>query len=223
MENKNLELYSIVILIAIGLFAFFTGYSWGLGFIPSSADPLKELNKILSLIGTVLVACSLMISGLTYFSNFADKTLQIRKHLGIVGFWFILLHGVFSLFFLQRFFPLDYYFTSRNIISFLCALTSIILLIIMAVISNNWAMKALKPQTWRLILRYSGYVALILALYHFGVKNYLNWGSSFKFTILPDPTLIVFVIGSLAVLLRVALFISIKIKALNKKQLSSRA
>lgn len=220
-SDKNLELYNITIFVAIGLFVFFTGYSFLFAFIKLDSDPLRELNRILSLVGTLLIAFSMIISGITYFTNFADKTLLVRKHLGIVGFWFILIHGVFSLFLLPNFFPFpDYYFASKNIISFLCALTSTILLIIMAFITNTWAMKKIGPKIWRLMLRYFGYTALILSLYHFGVKGWPYWTTwiqnLFSSPSAPNPALIVFGIGIVTIVLRFVLLFAITIKKIYK-------
>lgn len=169
---------------------------------------LRIFNQALADAGMFLIALSMAMSGLTYFWDFLDKYLNYRKYLGLIGFWFIVVHGYISAFGLPQLFKFPgYYLETNNIIPFLFALGSFITLIVMAIISDRHIMVKIGGTLWRKILRF-GYIAIIFGILHFGLKKYTSWTYWFQqeATLIPPLSLIVTIFAVWVIILRIALW-----------------
>jgi len=158
------------------------------------------------------------LSGICYFWNRFDSKIIYRKHLGIIGFGYGLMHTVFSLFFLSDRFQFPTYFLSDNPhrISFFAALTAVFIFIIMTLISNKYAAQELGGVWWRRILRF-GYVAYILIIIHLIALKYKGWISWIqeREDLLPPLGLPLFIFALFVIVLRIILEIAIR---RNKKR-----
>jgi DMSO/TMAO reductase YedYZ heme-binding membrane subunit len=213
--QKTLNYYNISIFISLIIFSIFAMYNYLFFREKITSEILYELNRLFALTGFVMIGISFAISGITYFTNFLDRSLLIRKNIGIVGFWLIFIHFIISFFFLSDTFSFNYYM--KNLFSFSFALSSLILLAIMTVISIQKLMILIGPKKWRLLLRYLGYTAYLLGLIHFAQKNYISWYDwcISGFGSMPELNFIVFIFGIFIFLLRI--FLWIKIKSKNEK------
>lgn len=191
-------IYSVIILFVISAYYLLGGHSFS----------IKAINKILADTSFLLIGLSLVLSSLCYFFNFADKFIIYRKHLGIIGFFYLLLHIFISLS-NSKYGPFpDYYLTVQRFPSFIAALSATFIFLVMALISNRLSIQSLGPKIWKILLRF-GFLAYILTLYHFGVKNqnhFIRYLQSSDF-VLPPMSLIIFIFGILVILLRAILFV----------------
>lgn len=192
-------LYSIVVFLMISLYLnlYYSTFSW------------KIANKAFAHTGFILIGISFMLSSLCYFWNFADRYIMYRKHLGLVGFAYVVIHTFVTLVTLSHYFPFPSYFLNRiNLFPFIAAVIALIILIFMAAISNRYAIGELGGKNWKLALR-TGYIAYVFSIIHFGLKTYPGWiywlSGQGK---LPPLDLIVVLFGVLVILMRLALWIA---------------
>ena len=161
---------------------------WYLGFSSGGSNPLRLANQAAAETSIILICLSMAMSGIVYFWDFADHYLLYRKYIGLVGFYFALYHGLYTLnrmilpynTSLERFFSWPTLgLTGNNLLAFIFALISLLILVIMAVISNAWATNLLGGQIWRHLLR-TGYIVLLLGGLHSGLKTYEDWLAWFQ-------------------------------------------
>lgn len=134
-------------------FLFFMGYVS----ILDEGLLLLSWSKVVAGTSGFLLAYSLFLSTVGYYFNFLDSKVIYRKYLGLMGYYFALLYSVMLLFvnperyfygFFENFWSAD----------FVLGLSAMAILTVMALISNNRALKLLGPARWRSILRL-GYLA----------------------------------------------------------------
>lgn len=158
-------------------------------------------NKALAETAMLLIGCSFALSGLCYFFDVFDTKIIYRKHLGLVGFAFALAHGGLSLFYYlghapagsdgSGAFELEHVwqypgFTLSNLWAFTAALAAMLIFLMMAAISNAYALHELGGRRWRFLLRI-GYLAYFLAVIHFSIKNIPAWIAALGRS--PEPSL----------------------------------
>ncbi len=121
---------------------------------------LASFSKMVAGTSGFLLAYSFSLSTLGYYFNFLDSKVIYRKYLGLMGYFFALGYSIMLLFvdpnryfygFFENFWSAD----------FLLGLAAMAILTVMALISNNSALKLLGPKRWRSILRL-GYLAFFL-------------------------------------------------------------
>lgn len=174
---------------------------------------LFEINQAVAGTAVFLIGGSLALSGICYFWDFLDSKIIYRKHLGIAGFAFGLVHALIILIPLQdRFsFPGYYFQDASHLLVFSAAVTAVVLFALLTAISNRYAIQELGGKRWRLILRYGGYAGLIFTLIHFGVNQYPRWISWYQSgaTIWPPISLLEFIFGVLVLALRLILWLAL--------------
>lgn len=175
---------------------------------------LRVWNRSFANAGMILIGLSFALSGLCYFFNTFDTKILYRRDLGLNGFYFVALHGIYSLFF-NRFITWNKYFESDRLLGFIPALISLLIFFTMALVSNKVAAKKLGADRWRTILRI-GYVALILGAVHAGLWSYEEWIGWAGTSPLPPISLVVTVFVCIVVFLRIALWIALSKKAIKK-------
>ncbi len=170
---------------------------------------LSLVNKSLGTAALFLVALSMFLTGVAYFSRRSGRSLAYRKHYGLVGFWTGIVHGAVNHFWL----PAVGLHPERKLAAWLSdapGLAALVLFGAMALLSNAGAKGRLGGETWRKALRYGGYAALLLAMAHTAL---LKWGSWTKYirtfdSVLPSLSLPVAVFAGAAVILRLAVWVS---------------
>lgn len=192
--------YSIFIVGIVSIYHFLLG-----------ADPtFRTLNRILADVAFLLLGLSLILSSLCYFYNFADKLIIFRKHLGVVGVAYMLVHMLISFTYAGNTPILSFFLAEHSIRSFLAASGSTIIFVMMAVLSNRFSIQHIGPARWRVIMRI-GYIGYALGMLHFGLRGWDKWVSWYfgDTTLFPPFSLIVMAFGVLVLGMRVALWISL--------------
>ncbi|MCH7492815.1 hypothetical protein IID19_04515 [Patescibacteria group bacterium] len=200
-------LFSIVIFIIGGLYLY----------LRRGEFDLHIANKVFAITSLFLIGFSLSLSALCYFWNFLDTKIVYRKHLGVIGFAYALLHALTTFILLREEFPWpDWY--STEIISVLLGLAALIIFSGLAAISNRFSIMELGGRTWRRLLRYGGYTGFILVIIHFGLLKYKGWGRWFSSydPWMPPLSLIAIIFVSLVLMLRLALAIALFRKKSNE-------
>lgn len=215
------KMYVKVFGFSLVLFAVFFVYMY----LDKGSLTVYDLNSLFAIVATYLIGFSLALSGLCYFWNFVDSKIVYRKFLGIVGFGYAVAHAIASLtnYFLLSNSPkpnFDVYHVwvingieISNLYSFFAAIIGLCIFILMAAISNRYAVLELGGVRWRQLLR-TGYIAIVLVAVHFGIKRADQWLGWFqgKEGTFPHISLHVFIFVVLVLLLRLALAISLLIK-----------
>lgn len=186
------------------------------------------LNKALADSAMILIGLSFALSGLCYFWNFVDTKIIYRKYLGLAGFAVAVTHGVMSLVFYLYWKPRGYetspifildhqwdwgIFLVSNIYAFASAVVALLIFLMMALISNQYAIHELGGVWWRRLLRV-GYVAYVFGTMHFLIKNIPEWREMFMGSepVLPPLNFMVFLLVCGVVILRTALWWSLRKK-----------
>ncbi|MDP2691280.1 MAG: ferric reductase-like transmembrane domain-containing protein [bacterium] len=180
LEHSEFRLWFNTILLSLGIFFFSSLYL----FVRRGNYDFFIANKAFATTSLVLIGLSLALSGLCYFWNFLDSKIVYRKHLGLAGFAFAIVHVIVSFFFLSGRFTYPEWF-SGHFLSVMFGLLALLVLCFMALISNRWARMELGALLWRRLLRL-GYLVLILVAAHFALLKYGEWTKWFQ---TPDPFL----------------------------------
>ena len=192
----------------------FSGGVFGLGslylFARRGEFDLYIANKVFATTALVLIGLSFALSGLCYFWDFIDTKIVYRKVLGLVGFYYSLVHIFVSLFLLPNKFPLPSW-VFGHIPTVVFATLGLIIFIVMAVVSNDDVMHELGSKKWRQTLR-AGYLAYIFIIIHFALLKYNTWIAWFNTgkPFLPPLSLLEMIFAVLVIGLRIALEISIR-------------
>lgn len=192
--------YSIILLIVI------SGYY----FAQSPSFTGRTINRIFGDLALLLIGISLILSGVCYFWDFADKYIIYRKHIGLVGVGYMILHVILSIV-LPNYAPFPgYYLTDVRITSFIAALIGAVIFTLMAIASNRFTIVEIGPQLWRKLMRF-GYIGFAFTLFHFGTKgmsSWLPWFMGESRSVVPSFGLIVFLFGIVVIVLRIVLWIA---------------
>jgi len=203
---RERRLYGETIVYSIFIVGIVSIYSFALG-----ADPtVRTLNRILADVSFLLLGLSLVLSSLCYFFNFADKLIIFRKHLGVVGVAYMLVHMLISFTYAGISPLLSFFLAYHSIRSFIAASGSTIIFVMMAVLSNRFSIQHIGPARWRMIMRI-GYIGYALGMIHFGLRGWDKWllWMSGNSTLFPPFSFMIFLFGIVVICLRIALFISV--------------
>lgn len=196
-------LYFRTLLFSLVVFGVFYGYTAWLG-IPG------VLNKSTADTAIFLIGLSMILSGLCYFWNIFDPLIRYRKHLGLVGFAFAVVHVALSYPALLSLFNVE---TWQNGIMWpaFTGLLAMIIFTIMALISNSYMARLLGGKKWRYVLR-AGYIAIILVWLHVVLLKSGRWVTWYQggMETLPSLSLLVSIFMVIVVLMRVALWFALK-------------
>lgn len=202
-------IYSIIILFIV----------FGYYMVLTPEITTRVINRVIADLSFILLGLSLMLSSVCYFWDFADKFIIYRKHLGIVGFGYMIIHVLISLFYAGYFPFLTYYFEDSRIFSFAAAAVAALIFLFMTLISNRYSIQKIGPKRWKSVMRI-GFVGYALVLYHFAVKGlpyWLFWASG-KGSIFPIFSLFVFLMGVTILVMRIALWVATANKVTTNQQ-----
>ncbi len=163
-----------------------------------------SINSALASTSMILIGLSFALSGICYFWNFADSKIIYRKHLGVIGFFYAAIHSGISFFLYPKSAPLEYFLSESRRVPFLFGLSALIILLMMAMISNRFSIQKLGGKVWRNLL-HLGYLAYVFVILHIIFLNL----DSIK-TYLPPTFMIILGLGLLVLLLRLVLYWKIK-------------
>lgn len=197
--------------IVYSIIVFFVVFGYYLVLTPEVT--VRVINRIIADLSFIMIGFSLMLSSVCYFWDFADKFIIYRKHLGLVGFGYMIIHVAISLFY-SGYFPLiSYYLSDSRIMSFTTAALATVIFFIMALISNRTSIQKIGPKRWKALMRI-GYIGYALALFHFAQKGLPAWGFWFtgKGALFPAFSLLVFLMGVVILVMRIALWIKTRQK-----------
>lgn len=168
------------------------------------------IQQALGNASVIVIAPSLALSGLAYFLSWPKRFIPYRKSLGLLGFYLGLGHVGMSMY--RGGFAFDALaFNSVRDTAIFVGYIAVVLFALMPLITSRMLVPILGSAKVRLGLRYLGYTAYVLVIFHGG---FLAWGSWMRWwgasdtSLLPPPTLIAVAIGVLTIMLRVALAVA---------------
>lgn len=198
--------------LATGLFAFAFGclYFFLRQYVKDGVwrFDLTLVNKSLGTTALFLIALSMFLTGVAYFSG-SSKPLAYRKHHGLVGFWAGLAHGAVNHILLPAV-GLHAERKTEALHSEALGLIALVVFGALAVLSLPKVKGCVGGATWRKLLRYGGYAGLILAAGHTALLKWESWTNFFRTfkPVLPSLSLPVALFAAAAVLLRLAAWIA---------------
>lgn len=213
-RNRPSRLWTYSTVFSAVVFGIISLYTW----LQSGSYTAFTANVAAANTAIILIGLSFALSGLCYFWDFVDSKIIYRKYIGIIGFAFAVAHGLFfyvrsvgdNLLNVGHFWG-AFTSTPTRAVAFLTALVALVIFLLMTIISNRYSVNILGGKNWRRALRI-GYGAYVLSIIHFSIKMWEEWGDWIlsRDTILPPPSLIAVVIAVFVIVLRVALFVSLR-------------
>lgn len=167
--------YTVAFFSAAVLFVIFSLYLFNRrGFYD-----LYIINKVFAGVAIFQLGIALLMGPLCRMFDIFDHTLRFRKEFGVIAFFFAVLHGVSSLFFLKSYFPIEKYFTTGRI-PFAFGLVGIITLIFIFLISNKKSMNIIGFKRWWIIQYWGVRIAFLAVALHVFVMKTPGWIDWYK-------------------------------------------
>jgi DMSO/TMAO reductase YedYZ heme-binding membrane subunit len=140
---------------------------------PPTADMLFVPNKAFAGVGIALLAFTFLVGPVSrYFDRF-DYWVGLRKELGIVGAFYILVHAVVSYFLLPKKFPQGWYdFSSAE---FAAGLVGLFVLAALFAISFQKMIALIGPARWWFLQRWGLRIVMLLAVIHVFDMKWAGW------------------------------------------------
>jgi sulfoxide reductase heme-binding subunit YedZ len=145
---------SILVIILAGLSAF------------SVNNAVKAMVSFSGLAGLMIISIALIIGPLVMLRPKWAEMIESRRAIGLVGFYFIVLHG-FLVSYSYFGFDINLILTE---IPLVVGLVGLILMIPAAITSNDKSMKILGTKKWKFLQRLV-YLAIIFGIAHFLLKS----------------------------------------------------
>lgn len=199
----------VLITVVLGLIIFFFLI---LQFPQDRRLTLFFINKSIAQTAVILIATSYLLGPLCAVLPFLKKFIHFRKYFGLVGFASVLIHITTSLLQFSDRFPLSWYV--EHIFGVSAAIVAILIFSVLAITSNRKSIEKLGGQRWKFIQR-TGYIALLLALYHIYVATGPRWQMWLKGEVDMPTSFMVFSLGVIVILVRL---LDLAVDAFNKKQ-----
>jgi DMSO/TMAO reductase YedYZ heme-binding membrane subunit len=164
-------------------------------------------NKVFATTALVLIGLSMALSGLCFFWDFVDTKIIYRKHLGLVGLLYAILHVIVTTTLLPHKFAFPEWIYIHKP-SFIFGTIALAIFLIMAIMSRRHIINQLGGKTWRALLSYGGYTAFILVMAHFALLKYNGWIGWFRTRepFLPPLSLLEIIFATAVIILRIALW-----------------
>jgi DMSO/TMAO reductase YedYZ heme-binding membrane subunit len=202
MSKTEASIYAKVLAFGLVIFGGLYAYTSWMG------TP-NVMNKSVADASIVLIGLSMWLSSLSYFLNIFDPLIKYRKHLGLIGFAFGVVHIGLSFSALLRLFD-PVVWQQGAMWPALTGLLATIIFTIMTLISNRLMMTKLGVMLWRGILR-MGYIAVALVSAHVILLKSARWMTWFEggMNTLPSTSLMVTVFMAVVILMRLVMWIRI--------------
>lgn len=169
----------------------------------------NPLNKAVADTAIILIGLSMLLSSLCYFWDFVDTKIVYRKHLGLIGFAFGLVHIGLSFPAVQKLFQVEMWKQGAMWPMLTGALAAGIFAL-MAIVSNRYAAHVMGGKNWRNILRV-GYLAVGLVFIHVYLLKWVYIARWIQGNIktLPPTSVLVLVFMTIVLVMRSALWITL--------------
>jgi DMSO/TMAO reductase YedYZ heme-binding membrane subunit len=192
--------YSLVLMVLFGVYYMF------------QAQDFKLINiviKSMTNVGMFMVGQSLFIGPLGKFWDRFDKYIHYRKMLGVLGYYYLLLHAVFAM--ILYVLPRGTYST-LTLFSLGFGLTGLFLFHFCTEISDIDTIRSMGANAWRRTLRYLSYGGFIAGLIHIIISRWKwEWApyltESQKMFALPPLSILVAIFAGIVLSLRLYTFI----------------
>lgn len=168
------------------------------------------IQQALGNAAVIVIAPSLALSGLAYFLSWPKRFIPYRKSLGLLGFYLGLGHVGVSMYRSGFAFGALTLASWRDTAIFV-GYIAVVLFALMPLITSRTLAPTLGGKRVRVGLRYLGYSAYALVVFHGGFLawgSWLRWWNADDTSALLPPTLIAVTIGTLTLLLRAALWLA---------------
>lgn len=167
-EDKNFFQRVIDIGIPLGLFwVYFQFYNFG------KITP-HEMIKTTGLLAIALLSLTLLIGPACRFFPFLNILKAHRKSWGISAFLAAATHTILIFVHYYKFNLLKFVdFQNPKYLGILAGLIALAILLVVTLTSNKKALKALSPNTWK-VIQTTSYIALLLAVVHFYIVESTN-------------------------------------------------
>ena len=209
--SKNLARQAIITdfwhyikVLVLGMAIFWGTYSY------TTAQQIPNvLNKSVADTSIILIGLSMLLSSLCYFWNFLDSQSIYRRHLGLIGFAFGLVHIGLSQSALFGLFNPETWARGAQWPAF-TGMVATVIFTVMALISNTYSIKKL-GRAWRPVLRW-GYLALIMVFAHVVLLKSARWITWYNGSMITPPSMsfMVTIFMVLVLVMRVVLLFSLK-------------
>lgn len=163
-------------------------------------NSLREFNKVAALAGIGILAVTFLLGPISRMFSKVSWLLVYRKNLGLLGFFLVVLHGIYSA---VVFYKLDFVkaiYDNPKSLGFVTAIVALLIFIAMAVTSTKQAVAKMGYGKWKMLQKL-GYVGLFLSVIHFVV---LETKAGTGFDVRPFALLFLF-LPVLAILLRLGM------------------
>ena len=198
---SDIFVYSIILIIVLSLYGLIAGQDFN----------LRLISRVFAEVAIILIGLSFILSAVCYFWNFAGKYIIYRKELGVIGFMYAAIHGMYSLLMtpdILSFSNLQFFFGEKLLFSTVSAVTALCMYLFMIMISFRQVIEIISGHTWRTLMRI-GYFALFLSLIHFFIlkkNSWLAWFFGQDQHIVPPMSLIIFLFGIVVLCMRIILW-----------------
>ncbi|GIW63324.1 MAG: hypothetical protein KatS3mg091_126 [Patescibacteria group bacterium] len=196
------------------LFGFFLGVNFFFLcllylFLQKNTLNLYIINKAVANTALLLIITVLFIGPLSRLYNWPDILVSFRKEIGISGFIFAVIHTFLS--FLPNYYNLNRYFQTFNP-SFYAAITAILILTILFILSFEKIIAKLPRSLWWKIQYRGVRTVFILVIIHFLLKNISKWKIWMTtHSSLPDLSFIIFILCIFLLIFRVTEYLNRKL------------
>lgn len=169
--------YVVSILIALGLTVFYGGYYWiqrtYFFNAPPGIDAFYVPDKVVAVVGMVLLAFTFLIGPLYRYFNAFDYLMRYRKEIGIVGGFLALFHPLLAYFFLPLTFPQsEISFTS---FTYGTGLAGSLIVIFLTFITFQKAIILFGANRWWFLHRFGLRLLVLFAAIHFFCIEWTTW------------------------------------------------
>lgn len=169
--------YVVSILVALGLTVFYGGYYWVQRTYFFNASPSIDafyvLDKVIAVVGMVLLAFTFLIGPIYRYFNAFDYVIQYRKEIGIVGGFFALFHPLLAYFFLPLTFPQSE--IPLTSVTYGTGLAGSLVVIFLIFISFQNAIILLGANRWWFLHRFGLRLVILFAVIHFFCIEWNTW------------------------------------------------
>ena len=146
------------------------------------AQPSEKMNHELGRLTYRYLAVNLIWGGLLaldWVPRFLRRFTPLRRHLGVITFFYASLHMIFYLL-KEGDIPLALEQIPTKLYLIL-GMTSLLILLVLAITSNNWGVRRLKNK-WKPLHRLA-YLAIVLATVHYFLIEKKDWRVTLPFLI----------------------------------------
>lgn len=197
MTRESFRQYLFSFLMASVIFLFLSFYL----FLRRGYYDLYIINKVLAGTSTILLGFVLLLGPFSRLYQIFDRFLIYRKELGIIAFFFALIHGLASFFFLPSHFSFPYF--QKNFAVFWLGFSGLLVLTFLFLVSFEKIIEKIGRPRWWSFQVWGVRLAACLIFLHLFLMKYPGWikwlqiggSADLKRPFLPPASLLVGLFG----------------------------